>query len=294
MLGLQDALREIGLRDCKAELLYENKMRSSYLLSGNLPWNCSKAVLKIIGASSVNESKFYKEPFLVNFRPKVYFVDKDDRFIVMEYVDRCDEWDKETFKDAINLMADMHSVYWGEGNVKLPKWIPRIKPVSETQMRKFYDVIEGNAIDALTPYIDTLKSGAEKVNRLFDSVLESPLTLVHGDFMYVNMGTSKSGLTLFDWSEIAIAPAAYELCYPIEHFDEVFHRQINRDFLISAYILRLKQNGIEIDENKFKRDYAVTYLYICLFRHILGYMKHNQVQQLMRKVPIVCKMISNI
>lgn len=287
MLSLHDALKDLGIQDCGTKTLYKNKGRETYLLSGKLPWNCDNAVLKIIGEPSVNEAKFYKEPLLDNYRPEVYFVDKQNRFVVIEYVQCCGKWDNTSFNKAICLMADMHSSHWD--SEAFPEWIPKVEPVSDERLDYFCTVINGCKISALSPYVDTLKSSAEKVKTLFNQVLESPCTLIHGDFMYVNMGIGKSGLVLYDWSEIKIAPSAYEICYAVEHYDEVFPGQINKNALIGAYIARLRQNGIVIDENKFMADYKIAHLYRWLYGHIISYIKADMPGPLMRKVRIVCK-----
>lgn len=293
MLELQNALTDIGILDCNTKILYENKGRNTYLLSGNLPWNCSNAVLKIVDVKSANEIMFYKEPLLSGYRPEVYFVDKYNRFVVMEYVRICDRWNDKTLEQAIQFMAEMHSVYWNKATT-LPEWIPVIASVSEEQWRDFCRIVDNYLPDELRSYANLLKDGAKKVKTLFDSVLQSPLTLIHNDFMYVNMGFGKSGLVLFDWSELMLAPAAYEICYPIFQFEEVFCCQVNKEMLIDCYLSNLQRHGIVIDKVKFKNDCIISYLHKCLFSYIQHYLLNNTRKPLERKVPVVCDMIKKL
>lgn len=273
------------------KLLHDNIDRKTWLVSGKLPWGVEFAVIKIVDELFVDEIKFYKENLLSTYRPELYFVDTDNRFVIMEYLHPCEIWDEESLKTALEFMAEIHAANWENENI--PDWLPFLESISDKQINFFHSAIE-KKLKCIVPYAKTLINGAEKVIAMFPETLKSPRTIIHGDFMYVNMGIGKYGLVLFDWSNVMFASPSYELCYTLEHFSEVFGDTMDTNDMIYYYLEQMEQRNIYLNAEQFKSEYILNYLHRCLFSYIPSYINKGNIEALNRKVPIVCEMIQKM
>ncbi len=275
----------------EVELLHKGNNRQTWLVLGEIPWGVTEVVVKAVGDGYANEIRFYKELLLSKYHPKIYIADTDELFVVMERVDLCGPWGDESLRAAIRLMADMHADNWENKNT--PKWLPSLKTVTGKQ-QAFFQSAMGVGSDIIAPYVDTLTKGAEMVVRELPKIVGRSQTVVHGDFMYTNMGVGENGLALFDWSNVKLASPAYDLCYALEQFIEVFGNMVDIDSIIGYYIRQMAEKGINLDAEQFRFEYMLTYLYRCLFNYIPNDILKGRDMMVRRKVPLVSEMIREL
>lgn len=264
---ITNTLSHIGI-DCGVEtkLLHNGDGRQTWLVSGDLPWGVADAVVKIVDEAFLNEIRFYEGNLLAEYRPEIYATDIDKRFVAMEYVKPCEKWNTRSLREAIDLMADLHVTHWRGDDI--PTWIPVVDAVTMVRKEQFYIALESESA-FFEPYAEILTKGAEMVVAEFPRIAKALQTVIHGDFMYVNMGVAKSGLILYDWSNIRLAPVTVDLCYALEHFTKVFGRDvIDVDSMIEYYVEQMECRDVHLDAVQFKTDYTLTHLYRCLFSFI--------------------------
>lgn len=242
--------------------------------------NTSKYIAVDFIGDNLNEILYYTdiEPHL-NIAPEIYLIDKEKNRIHMEFMNECGFWDKEYTKNAIDLLIKLHNHLVGSKACLL-------KDIAKNEFKNFNYSFYSD--------IDFIKDNIYLVRDSVLELLEEESVLVHGDFSYINSGIGKKGLCIFDWSDMCVAPPAYELSY-FEHFFETEYDNfkkynITKDDIISYYTDAMKIKNI----NKFKYDWYVFYLYRCLFRYIPSYYYLGMKNEFENKVSNVCNILKTI
>lgn len=239
--GIHDPLNVFRFIDTRLDKIYD-----VYLLD-----NGEKSILKMTGSAARDAASYSRYFDGHHFPvPKIlnsFSVDQD-HFVQMEFVNGsdargCSEAEGKRIGEAL---ADIQSHYLTAGG--------------RTQKAELYFKKQiAKNIEAVKPYYPNYTSVFDVVEQRF---FEAPQTLIHDDFLPINVLLDGETIRIIDWEYADILPYFLDLgrfafIYDMDH--RLFIPRQSAALFLQSYYNRMKKNsGFCVSEKQFCLDIAIS------------------------------------
>jgi len=209
-------------------------------------------------------------PFRV---PAIHFqaIDAEHNFVLLmedlDQVTMCDQVAGATAEQVVAIvpaLAKHHAAFWQR---ELDWAVSFRDPALAQIIESIYAMCKGPTLDAFADVIsnemrEVIEAVDGNIGTLWNTLCDSPTTLVHGDFRVDNIGFEPDGsVVAFDWQICGINTGPYDLGFMMsQSVNPEVREQIEQD-QVRAYHRTLCDNGV--DDYTFDtcmRDYRRTIL----------------------------------
>jgi len=143
----------------------------------------------------------------LNIAPKVYYLDKLGRFIILDYIEgkalrmRKKSFSKKELKQLAEMLAKLHSIKINNLNLEKQDYSYRLKEIKNVinSIKKFND---GPFFQECYDHLVDIISKEKETNQL---------SLAHGDICTQNIIKTKDELKLIDWESLQLADPAKDI-----------------------------------------------------------------------------------
>lgn len=173
-------------------------------------------------------------------------------------------------KAAVEVLASIHAVWWGDVRNDEMDWIPSMTSARIEFVDQLLPTVFQNFADG---FRDLLPAGGFEIYEAFvgnylkiTQVISdrSPWTLVHQDYRVENLMFSNedpNAVVVLDWQGIGRGPGAYDLAYILGGSMDPALRRDNESMLLNAYHGTLTAQGINnFTLEQCAEDYALAQL----------------------------------
>jgi hypothetical protein len=172
----------------------------------------------------------------------------------------------EDARTAVEAMVELHSHWWGNGELDAFPWLPTIQEPPYPQViagmfKQAWPTAREMLADRLGPaYVDYGDRWPELVQWFCDEGSQEPRTLCHGDYRLDNLFFEAGGrpITVVDWQLCYKGRGGYDLAYFVSQSLNTDCRRSNESSLIEAYQEGLARNGVDYPSDELSRDYRRT------------------------------------
>ena len=152
---------------------------------------------------------------------------------------------------AVEVLAAVHSVWWGRANTEELRWIPdmigsRIKFVDELLteiLEPFCNVFSGYLPLQGRELLEAFAGNYLAINQILAK--RSPWTLVHQDFRIENMLFGEGHVIVLDWQGIGRGPGSYDLAYFLGGSLDIDLRRAHEREIVAHYYGELIDRGVK-------------------------------------------------
>ena len=189
--------------------------------------------------------------------------------------------DLDDARRCIDVMARLHSAWWGATDDPQLSWVPTVdgelhrggmvpaaQATWEPFVANFGQLVDPSIIAAGSRYLAALPE-------LHMRMGQSPQTLIHGDFRLDNLlfGTQDGHhpIALVDWQGIIVSKGVHDLAYLLsQNLKSELRREHERD-LVGEYHAKLEQHGVTgYSSSQCWDDYCVAALWLFEYAIIIG------------------------
>jgi hypothetical protein len=188
---------------------------------------------------------------------------------------RPEKWTAADYLLAAEQLAVLHDRFWGlDIHLTVYPWLEQplksdldiYLQAAKTDAAKLAQN-SNSVLSSQTDILSITEKIIKNIDRITDTLLNSPATLLHGDYWPGNiLIETNSQITIFDWEDAAIGPAILDLLSFLQgsswHFSPL---PISSDEIIAHYRSQLGQAGAHTYSNQefeLLWDYAVMWTFV--------------------------------
>lgn len=209
-----------------------------------------------------NEVRFYREiaPSIRLPIPRCYFAGRDESdgacVVVLEDLSTGTAGDSlagcsaDAAETMLREIGAFHARWWENPRLSQWDWIqPSNAPGGIIdRMRRCWPDFRKSHSDVLTPAVTEAGDHAvQRLERIFEALIQEPTTLIHGDFKLDNMrlDVADARFALLDWQLVTRGKSARDLTWFLARSLPIEQRRSEEDHLIDIYYRSLIDNGVQ-------------------------------------------------
>ncbi|MEK6221727.1 MAG: aminoglycoside phosphotransferase family protein [Chloroflexota bacterium] len=211
--------------------------------------------------------------------PHMLAYNPDGKWLIIERMPpgrRPEKWQAPEYLLAIDQLVALHDRFWGLDEVlNVYQWLARPltsdlpihKAAANHGMQKLKNLLPGTMLSNDTELFSLMNLLISNIEKISDHLLETPQTLIHGDYWPGNIHVlGANSLTVFDWENTAIGSGILDLVYFVQfsrwHFEPL---PVQEEEIVSHYRNRLAlTNDHTWTEEKWAKDWDYALIWIFL------------------------------